>query len=155
MDKRYQLVSEILEQCKAQKELWQQVPFLTLQAQGLSGWDDGYQACIYHGMWRLPYSTGGMIPYSVDCATGVIHRFSKPADQYEVGLLMIDPSGFDAKRVIAQLKAEVTKEKQIHDHSIHFNKYPFDWRDKLAKELKLEEAYKREKPIPPPTFNYP
>jgi hypothetical protein len=94
---------------KKQKELWQQVPYLALQADGRGGYSGQYSYAYSCGFWKLTsYSNSGMShPYRVNCATGAICYWSDGApevDPHSTGLLDVSIEDIDVNRIIADLK---------------------------------------------------
>jgi hypothetical protein len=139
--------------CESQRDIWAKVPYLTLQADGLSGWSDTYSVCYNYGLWRIQSSTrDGYYRLCVDCGTGKLMWGEREADPQSV--FDIDLDDLDAQSIVDDLLADIANYKaQGADHSIYFNKYPLNWREKKAKELRLGETYWRELAIPKPSFS--
>jgi hypothetical protein len=138
------LVRALLEHCIEQVADWQRVPYLCLQAQGLSGWSDTYGYCVEYGYWRLSYTAGGSYHYSIDCGTGILMSCGGeraiPDDDFN--LLNISPDQFDANGVCGGLREDVLRAAGT-DHSVSENRMSVDWRAKKAEELKLGPIYRR------------
>ncbi len=147
-NKRSELIQLIRDYAKSQKDLWQQVPYLALQADGRGGFSDAYGACYHEGYWTIfssqMHSIGG---YSVivDCETGeLVYPYKKgPAPDH--CLLLINIEELDAEKVIAQLKKRA---KSKNSKIIYFGdeacKTPEEWREKQAQKYGIRpDAYTR------------
>ncbi|QIG77696.1 hypothetical protein EVB64_109 [Rhizobium phage RHph_TM61] len=144
-------INSLREYSRKQVDLWRQVPWLALQAQGRSGWSDAYGRCIRNGIWTINSATnGGYCATSVDCDSGELMYFNKPMRDNCKELMLIDPKELDASLVIAYLNQRILNDKE--DHSIK-QKGP-TWRKDTAEELGIERVYHRTRTIPEPSWSY-
>lgn len=96
---------------KRQKELWQQVPYLALQADGRSGFSGQYATAYMTGFWVI--SGRDSNPYRVNCVTGAICYWSDTApevDPVNTGLLQVSIDLIDVNRIIDELKKTAARE---------------------------------------------
>lgn len=127
-------VQNIRDFCESQVDIWKQIPWWALQAEGISGYNDNYQRAYAFGFWAVQSSNrqGGYTVY-VNCPTGELvsswppHKPSNPANI--IGLKLVE--------LCAQ---------PILDNLIKYSKEPVskyiakqkpNWREKLVKEYGL------------------
>lgn len=153
------LVKQIRGYSKSQKKLWQQIPWLTLEADGRNGYLDNFSRAYHHGFWAIESSKSmGYYSVYVDLETGKLvdaffasHSFSmhdidipkkselKPAKNENVLRISIDE--LDASQIIQELKEKI---RQPYSKSYYPEKQE-KWRKDLRGDLGLEKIYKRKK----------
>jgi hypothetical protein len=132
------LVKKIREYSRSQKELWQQVPWLALEADGRTGW--GYSRCYNDGLLELDAcKSDGRYQALVDLATGdIINAFKfynkvPPkivlADDEEVLRLSFHMDQLDVKKFVGVLKREAKK---------HYGSY-YDPQEQEARKTEIRE----------------
>ncbi|TAK89514.1 hypothetical protein EPO04_00140 [Patescibacteria group bacterium] len=103
---QHELAEEIRQFCRSQVDLWNQLPWLVLQAQGRTGWGPGYEYSV--GMMVLEslnahgYHIGG-----VDLETGELIYAPKSQSDIrpitdDAQILHIDLEELDAKPILKQ-----------------------------------------------------
>lgn len=104
---RTDLAEAIRSWCREQRELWQQVPYLALQADGRSGWSDSHSRAYNWGLWTLPYRQSSYYCAFVDCETGDLVRNPKNLDPLsDEPILYMALKVYDAQAVIDLLKED-------------------------------------------------
>lgn len=91
--------------CRKQKPLWQQVPWLAVQADGRDGWNDSYSRAYSWGLWTLPTMRNGYYVAFVDCQTGELVTYPeklRPLDGATV--LQLSLESIDAGKVVDDLR---------------------------------------------------
>ena len=136
-----ELAEKIREISKSQKELWQLVPNLCLEANGRGGYSDHYQWAYTSGYWALGSSNDGyMYQLAIDLITGDIVRLSDDAplasDEEIVKTLAINFYELDASGIVEGLKKDILKGEKDN------NKEVKKWRESTRKKLKIEKVYK-------------
>lgn len=131
---------------KEQKDLWQKVPYLALQADGRSGYSGQYSRAYEQGYWAIKGSTSeGRYTVYVDLETGeLVDAFDprKPADNKNVIVLAL-------ALALKELKAaEIVKKLSDEAKKSHYKDYKIrnqiEWRRSLKNSLGLKPgAYKR------------
>ncbi|MDO8492065.1 MAG: hypothetical protein Q7S34_00285 [bacterium] len=103
-----ELSQKVREVSKRQKDLWQQVPFLALQADGRTGYSDQYARAYIQGYWAVESSvSGGCYSVYVDIETGELVSAYDPrqvARDKDVINLAVDPQQLDASHLVKALK---------------------------------------------------
>ncbi len=120
------VVREIHDYSRSQKELWQRIPLLALEADGRTGFSDNYSRAYHNGFWALEGSvSSGHYSVYVDLATGELvdaysasRSFSvcdidvpkdstlKPARNVEVLNLAFNLDELDAQKIVASLEEQ-------------------------------------------------
>ena len=105
-----ELVSKIREFARMQKDLWQRVPYLALQADGRTGHNDQHGRAFGQGYWAIGASSErGCYTVCVDLETGeLVSAFDprKKASDEDVLRIAAAPDQIDAESVIAELRSE-------------------------------------------------
>ena len=103
------LAGEIRDYARSQRELWRQVPWLALEADGRTGFGEG----IVYRRGYLPVLTVGYTKLYVDCESGELVRWSEnrmpPAEDADVLLLLKGMEELDASGLIDALEAEAAE----------------------------------------------
>jgi len=141
--KRRELVSAVRSWVRSQKDLWQRVPYLALQADGRSGHLDKFAHAYYHGYWLLDASiNNGYYCVSVDLANGELIDPNKPtqkASDDSILVLVADIDALDAVKVVAYLEQASTEPTgRWYDE-----KEKRAWRESVLKETGLLPLYVR------------
>lgn len=118
-----QLLLEVRQWSESQKELWQQIPNLALEADGKNGYSDDLAYCYTYGFWRIWDSSsyrGMYLLCSIDCSTGRIgnesasfsqEKFVEATDEAILRLLSrLDD--IDASLLLKNLKEAAKKEQK-------------------------------------------
>lgn len=151
--KRSEMASLIRQYSRSQKELWQQVPYLALQANGRGGFSEHYSRCYSQGYWIISsssnHSGGGFYTVIVNCETGELvypHKKEPASDHF---LMNISIEELDASKVIKDLKKHATwKNSEMIHFDDHTCKTPEEWRKKQAKKYGVKKkSYKRPEEI--------
>ncbi|MDP3640785.1 MAG: hypothetical protein Q8R53_06340 [Nanoarchaeota archaeon] len=152
------VVEDIHNYSRSQKELWQKIPLLALEADGRTSSNGNYYRAYHSGFWGLDNGSDQCRSVYVDLATGELvdaysafsHFFPgdvavpkksvlKPAREEEVLKLAFNLEELDAKNIVASLEEEA-KER----YSSYYNlKEQKGWRDELRTKLHLPEFYVR------------
>lgn len=141
--KQKEIVTLTKKYCIQQKPLWQQVPYLALQAQGRGGFSEDYGFTYSRGYHKI-----GSI--YVDCATGNLmmdsmgkfvkalpHLIYNLADSLDI---------YNARCVIAELKKNILyKDSPIQNFGKSEAKTPAQWRKLQAKKYSVLPVYVRSK----------
>lgn len=116
----HKLADEIRKYCEDQKEIWQTLPYLALQADGVDGFSSDYQICYRYGYWRYWNNSprGGFLGLSVDCSSGQLVNEPKSdhkkqvilATDKEVLTYATKPEAFDASEIAEYLKQKSQEE---------------------------------------------
>jgi hypothetical protein len=156
-----QLLSLINQYSESQKELWREIPYLALEADGRDGFSDNYRRAYKSGFWALDSSNlNGYCTVYVDLATGKLvdayfasdsfrvvgynipkESQIKPANEENIILLAFNMEELDAREIIASLK----KERKISYVSYKDAEEQEAWRERTRKELGLKRKYSRKK----------
>lgn len=135
-----------------QKELWQLVPNLELEAEGRSGWEDNAFICYEKGLWLVGGpSNGSRSWYAVDCFTGHIIRTDDFLNKKE--LHFIDDAA--VLSVAPELDAQIVVD-YLQDHIQEYENPPSyysdeqweknrKWREEIREKHDLREDFYREK----------
>jgi hypothetical protein len=142
-EQRDQLIATIRARSLEQKALWQRIPYLALQADGIGGFSDGLKVAYRSGYWRLPPSeVGGHYRAFVDLATGEVvnpYKLEEPAWDDAILSIAKEPDSIEAQAIIDQLEAQA-KGTSVASLSLSELKV---WRKNLIAELGLEKIYTR------------
>ena len=113
------LAENIRTYARSQKELWQLVPWLALEADGRSGYLDNYSRAYHLGVWALRAScSGGSYSVYVDLATGELIRAGTfhwdqgklmPASDDEILMPAANIEELDAASIVKELQKESKK----------------------------------------------
>ena len=142
-DIRKDLVEMIREHSRSQKELWRQVPYLALEADGRDGYSDNYSRAYHTGYWAIDAGVvRGHYTVYVDLENGdLVDPYSpdEPAWDGDVLRLANSVKELNAKKILKELKEEA--QEPTHAAIEH---PPKRWRKRLRKELGLKKLYTRE-----------
>lgn len=113
-----ELIEKIRDVSRSQKDLWQMVPFLALQANGRSGYSDQYMRAYQSGYWAVVSSLrDGYYHVFIDLETGDLVEWygtvQKKAPDNSVLIIAVNINELDAAKIIDELRAK-TKEP-IHE----------------------------------------
>ncbi len=138
------LVASIRDHVRSQKELWQQVPWLALQADGRAGYSGLNGRAYRTGYWAVKANReSGSYSVYVDCATGELVNAWAPerlALDFEVAKFAFDMDQFNVAALLEEFKLDARRER----HRAIEQKPDF-WREDLAERLGLEKVYVRRK----------
>ena len=144
-EQKNELISALRARSRAQTALWQKIPYLALQANGIGGFSDSLAVAYCSGYWRLEPSTAnfyGRYSVFVDLATGELVKAadpSQPAADDDVLLLANDPECLDAQaiidRLIREAKGTTTASLSLAELKV--------WRQEQIAELGLKKIYTR------------
>ncbi len=156
---RDELVAAARRASRAQVDLWRQVPWLALQADGRSGYLDKYSYAYFYGYWELERGCCGV---SVDLETGELmssytaidewtgDEHVNPASDGSILCLLSNPKLLDAAAVLEKLR-EKAKEPTFE----HYNEDEIrQWREEIIAKRRLTPLYSRGKLVvfPDPTL---
>lgn len=140
-----ELVNLTRELSKSQKRIWQQVPFLALQADGRTGYSDQYSRAYRQGYWAVESTVhGGSYSVYVDLETGeLVSAFDprKEARDEEVLMIASNPNQLDA----VSLVTEIAKDAERPIGSYYNAQEQEKWRQETLKEYNLRPAEYRRK----------
>ena len=144
------LVSLVRSYAEEQKELWQKVPWLALQANGRDGYSDHYSIAYGSGMWSVGPEGSNYTDF-VDCATGkLVDGELRDLSEARVLALASRMEELDAEAIINNLLDEGRKGRPSYC-SVEEWESTERWRKAKAIERGLEEIYKR---VHPPTWSF-
>ena len=153
------VVKDMRDYSRSQKELWQRIPLLALEADGRTGFSDNYSRAYRSGFWALDESvSGGDYLVYVDLATGeLVDAYSAsssisvcdvdvpkdsaltPAREEEVLKLALNLDGLDAQQIVTSLEEEARA-----PYSSYYDlKEQEAWRTETRTELNLPQFYVR------------
>jgi hypothetical protein len=144
------LANKIRDYCQSQKELWNKIPWLALQANGRGGYCDEYSRNYRLGIIALGSgSSGGCYNYFIDLATGgLVGRNglgTMPLGDLDV--ISIDPRELNAEAHIERLEKACQKPDGGVGISVPDEGFEL-WRTSLAQQFGiLPDEYIRRKPI--------
>ena len=127
-----------------QKDLWQKVPYLALQADGRSGYSDQYARAYGHGFWAIRSSiVNGYYTICIDLETGRLVNSSNltvaPRDETIIPLASALKE-LDAKDIVADL-GKLSTEPTYKEYDPNKQN---EWRNGLIRKLGLNpNSYKR------------
>ena len=154
------IVEEISNYSKSQKNLWQKIPLLALEADGISGFNDNYSRAYREGFWALEgsidengysiyvdLSSGELIDaYSASKVFSICNlKISKnsmlePAQKEKILKLAFNIKELNAQNIVNSLKKESKQPYSSYYDSSKQKK----WRTKTKTELNLPKKYTRE-----------
>ena len=134
---------------RSEKELWQLVPYLALQADGRSGYSSQYAVAYQKGLWIIEHSLDRFSSYTVavDCATGELvsipntHEKAHMADILQCASRLHE---FDAAAVVLELR----KAGKAPYSSCYDEAKIKAWRLNIQEECDLREMFVRKNEIP-------
>ncbi len=132
--------------CTKQKETWQLVPNLALEADGLSCWSDTYRSAYMHGMWKLGIR-GYKFEPCVDLETGELVWYSHQQSTFvplpNNNLLDIAKNiqQINASRVVNNLMEHINC--GLQDYMPYTKESLERWKSEVRKTLGLGEYYSR------------
>ncbi len=134
---------------RSERELWQLVPYLALQADGRSGYSSQYSLAYSVGLWRIEHSLDRFSSYTVavDCATGElvsIPNTHEKAHKEDVLRCASRLREFDAAAVVLELRKEgkASYSKCYDEAEIKA------WRLRTQEEYDLREVFIRKGEVP-------
>lgn len=108
-----ELVQKVQKVSKQQKSLWQQVPYLALQADGRTGYSDQYSRAYHQGYWAVESSVrDGSYSVYVDLETGELVNAYDPREtalDEDVLSIILHLHKLDATQIVSALKAHATE----------------------------------------------
>lgn len=153
------LVERIYAYSASQKEHWQQIPFLALEADGRTGFSDVFARVYHTGYWALgrPIVHGSYQIY-VDCADGSLvdaasvsdfvyddvvitntNKHARKPSQTATLSLATHLEDLDAKAIVKDLQKQTTRPyAKCYDPKKHDA-----WRDDLRARLGIETIFTR------------
>ena len=139
------LVNSIRELSKSQKDTWQQVPFLALQADGRTGFSDQYSRAYCQGYWAVASTVrSGSYSVYVDLETGeLVSAFDPRKQARDEDILMIAPNLNQIDAV--SLVIELAKDPERPVGSYYNAQKQEKWRQETLKEYNLRPAEYRRK----------
>ncbi|HBM45670.1 MAG: hypothetical protein UT05_C0004G0025 [Parcubacteria group bacterium GW2011_GWF2_38_76] len=138
-----ELAETIREFCRSQKDLWQLVPNLALEADGRGGYLSLYSAAYTDGYWILNYCRPNQQYYrlAVDLLNGdivcIMDEAPLASDEKIIKELLENIDEIDAGKIIAEL------EKDIQGRESNNTKEVKTWREKERRKLKLGKIYEK------------
>ena len=139
-------VDALREWCASQKELWQQVPYLSLQADGVTGFLSSHQICYTQGIYSIRHQgyDQEFRAINVDCATGRLVQWGslqmEDADSSTILQFVDHYEELDAETIIANLKAQAAAKSAYQPER---TKEINAWRKAKAEELQLTLIFTR------------
>lgn len=141
---------DIIAQTKAQIDLWRQVPYLALMADGKTGYSNVYSQAYRLGMYRISGTAEGLFGLYVDCDSGdllwlrgKVDLEARASTRQIVEAWFAQNSGssrFDAQAVIGSLSQEAGEPTRSFMEQPGYRE---DWREVRAIELGLSELFTR------------
>ncbi|OGF28083.1 hypothetical protein A2303_00780 [Candidatus Falkowbacteria bacterium RIFOXYB2_FULL_47_14] len=122
----------IRDYCRAQKGLWQRIPWLALMADGRGGFSPTKGRAYREGYWMIFSSgraNGPFCTVEVDCENGELDARLNS----DIVKLIDHLDELNAAKIIAELKIETLKPEHVTG----------DWRDKIIEGYGLEPVYRR------------
>jgi hypothetical protein len=146
---RKELVADIREYARSQKEDWRRVPWLALQADGRGGYSDTYQYAYRYGFWLVGSSNTSP---AVDCATGelvglTVGCATLSLSDWNVVGLSGDLDKLNAAKIVRDLERCARRKARAPDGKRDLDERA-RWREELARELKLSPLYVRHPKAP-------
>jgi len=140
------LVAKIREFSKSQKELWQKIPYLSLQADGRAGYSDGLSRAYRNGFWELECSlVSGFYQVYVDLETGELVNASsvsaRQASDKNVLKIALNLEQLNAQKIITCLEERACQPYPTYENPIKQD----SWRVETKEKLNLTETYSRTK----------
>jgi hypothetical protein len=144
------LIEAIGKLSKSQKELWQKLPYLALEADGHNGYSPDLADIYRNGIWPVKSSivTHSWSYVCVDCATGELisgnafraHGTIEPPDGGAVLRILSHLEELNAQHVIDDLVRYGTQ-RTWGDQGTEEEQD--EWRESVRKDLKLGELFVR------------
>lgn len=127
---------------EAQKEFWQKVPWLALQADGRTGHLDHWSIAYSNGLWCISPSGQNYTEF-VDCATGkLVDGQLKELAEGRLLPLASRLQVLDAEVVIEHLRKEAQKQRPSYYSAAQWGRAE-SLRQLKIKERGLKEVYER------------
>ncbi len=141
------LVEQVCAYSIAQKSLWQQVPWLALEADGRHGYNGAYSGAYSHGFWPL-HSTNmtgpGYVGY-VDLATGnLVLSMTQPVRPSNARLACIacEPDLLNAQKLLDHLTTESVRPYFEHHDEQEIARITA-WREELRTRFRVQKVFER------------
>lgn len=150
--KRHELAEMIRAYCRSQRELWQQIPWLALQAAGGAGrLNDELTRYYTWGLYALePLSSASVYQCYVDLATGEL--VYGPEDMRlvveEAAVVDINLGTANASQLVESLK------EHAKNSSFHHGEKVKQWRAQTADWFELAEGKPYERVVPVVSFDF-
>lgn len=128
---RLKLAGEVRELCKAQVDIWREIPWLAIEADGRDSWTH-ISTLGFLGLWRID-ADQHWYSLMVDCNSGELLRGLKPAEADDIIALSARHDLFDAAHV---------RERLIRQAKFPY-KGPFGGQGRLAYERKWDGRKER------------
>lgn len=152
------LIEHIRAFSRRQAALWQRVPYLALEADGRTGFNDNHSRAYRQGVWAVDSCVNGNYTIYVDLATGeLIDPFAfhekgeiKPASDAGVLTLATKLAELDAFAVVQRLEERAREPvASYYDRATQQR-----WREETRREYKLTAIYdaKRSRDIAPARY---
>jgi len=154
------IVKGIRDYSKQQRNVWQRVPLLALNADGITGYSDIYSRAYNQGFWALEGSiNSGKYRIFVDLATGELVNAEQASSKEFLASYNYDKQSVltranDEDILNLAFHMEELKARKIASELIRISKQPYwkgydkskqeQWRLKVKKTLNLNELYFRE-----------
>lgn len=141
----HELAEAIRVYCREQREWWQRVPYLALQADGRDGFDGRSRAAYTTGYWALLHMEKHQYnDVDVDLATGeLVHAYDHPKSAGDEAVLLLAAKLQELDAVA--LVQELTKESKEPISPYMKDTNPPGWREEELEKLGLEPVYTRKK----------
>ncbi|SRR6266481_4936408 len=136
-----ELARAIQAYAKSQKKLWQQIPYLALQADGQLGFSETYQVAYAQGYWTIERNL-----LYLDCATGklVDHPKTKRlATDSSVILASTFVHALDAQIIMEALRKVINSPRGISSVAQAEEKHLETWHQGIMAEHQLGPVYVR------------
>ena len=146
-EKVAELASLIRQCCLSQKELWQKLPYLALQAQGRGGFSDTARFLYQNGYYLLG-GGNGIYSAMVDCSNGeIMSTVSDGAEPVSDFTLLKDVGFYELnveKHIAYYLKMLEQPNSEMHCFINTDCKTPEEWRMAEAERYGVGVVYERE-----------
>jgi hypothetical protein len=152
---RDSLLEALRQYSRDQAELWSQIPYLALMAQGRTGFSDNYYRAMHIGAWPVQQLHGSYTVY-VDLATGDLVSTLDPSklarDDQIVGILT-DLEQLDAEALADSMRRDALKpiNEFVWKHRGGEDGY-LEWREGERVGSHLTPHYARRQAIPKARF---
>jgi hypothetical protein len=128
------LVADLKVYVQAQKETWQKVPWLALEADGRTGYSDG--VVWREGKLRIPFGSECNYIAYIDLATGELMPFGDPR---KLALLATALELVDAEQVVAELAERAAEPQRSYVPLQPGFRNVRAWREQMRKDYGIEE----------------